>query len=225
MSVENLQKLLDNQNLHRVKCYILQDSNEYELIKYFHLMYKYTDNYEIIINNFISRDTLINTMINLNNYKNYLEIGIENGYTFKNIELNNKLGIEPDPRYIDNNIIKKTSDDFFTSNKKMFDCIFIDGMHQSGYVLKDLNNSIKFLNKGGMIIIDDILPLNKIEQEKLPKDFLFENNIVKYKKPNWTGDVWHVIYELLLNYSEFIEEYNYYEHKNYRGIFTLKIKK
>ena len=33
--------------------------NEYELIKYFNLMYKYTENYEIIVNNFISRDNLI----------------------------------------------------------------------------------------------------------------------------------------------------------------------
>ena len=44
-------------------------------------------------------------------------------------------------------------------------------MHQSDYVLKDLNNSINYL-KGGMIIIDDILPINKEEQNKLPQIFL-----------------------------------------------------
>ena len=32
-------------------------------------------------------------MINLNNYNNYLEIGSEYGYTFKNIELENKIGV------------------------------------------------------------------------------------------------------------------------------------
>ena len=36
-------------------------------------MYKYTDNYEIIVNNsFITRDNLINCMIKINNYNNYL---------------------------------------------------------------------------------------------------------------------------------------------------------
>ena len=75
-----------------------------------------------------------------------------------------------------------------------------------------------------MIIIDDILPINKEEQNKLPQEYFYENNILKYKNNFWTGDVWKVIYELLLNYSDNIEEYNYYEHNNYRGIFTLKIK-
>ena len=39
-------------------------------------------------------------MINLNNYNNYLEIGSEYGYTFKNIELENKIGVDPDSKYI-----------------------------------------------------------------------------------------------------------------------------
>ena len=223
MNLANLQKILDNNNLNRVKCYILQDSNEYELIKYFHLMYKYTDNYEIIINNFVSRDTLINSMINLNNYNNYLEIGVENGYTFKNIELKNKIGVDPTPQYNNENIIVDTSDNFFKNNTNNFDCIFIDGMHQSDYVLRDLNNSIKFLNENGTIIIDDILPLNKEEQNDKPLDYYYKDNILK-SKSNWTGDVWKVIYELLLNYEEYIKNFSYYENNNYRGIFSFKLK-
>ena len=54
-------------------------------------------------------------------------------------------------------------------------------MHQSEYVLKDLNNSIKYLSENGMIIIDDILPLNKEEQNKLPQEYFYENNVLKYK--------------------------------------------
>ena len=223
LDIEDLQKLLDEENLDRVKCYVLRNCNEYELIKYFHLMYKYTENYEIIVTNFVSRDNLINCMININNYQNYLEIGIEYGYTFKEIDIYEKIGVDPDPKYNDDNIIMKSSDDFFKDNNINFDCIFIDGMHQSEYVIKDLNNSINVLNDNGMIIIDDILPLNEIEQQKIPNKFYYENDILKYKNP-WTGDVWKVIYELLLNYSEYIEEFKYYENNNYRGIFTLKIK-
>ena len=223
MEINELQNILDNNNLSRVKCYVLKDCNEYELIKYFHLMYKYTENYEIIINNFISRDTLINSLININKYNSYLEIGIEDGNTFQEIELENKIGVEPTPQYNNENIIVDTSDNFFENNTTNFDCIFIDGMHQSDYVLKDLNNSIKFLNDNGTIIIDDILPLNKEEQNNKPLDYYYKDNILK-SKCNWTGDVWKVIYELLLNYDEYIKNFSYYENNNYRGIFSLKLK-
>lgn len=223
LDIEELQNMLDQANLDRVKCYVLRDCNEYELIKFFNLMYKYTENYEIIVNNFSSRDNLINTLIFKNNYKDYLEIGIEDGFTFQEIEVENKIGIDPSPQYNDNNIIISTSDDFFENNIKNFDCIFIDGMHQSDYVLKDLNNSINFLNDNGTIIIDDIIPLTEQEQYEKPLNFYYKDNILK-SKCFWTGDVWKVIYELLLNYYDFIKEFNYYEHNNYRGIFTFKLK-
>ena len=223
LSIETLQDMLDKRGYERVKCYVLNDCNEYELIKYFKLMYKYTENYEIIINNFSSRDNLINTIIDMNKYNSYLEIGIEDGITFQDIEIENKIGVDPSPQYKDKNVIIKTSDNFFKTNIKIFDCIFIDGMHKSQYVLRDLNNSIKFLNKDGIIIIDDILPLNKEEQNDKPLNYYYKHNILK-SKCNWTGDVWKVIYELLLNYNEYIEEYTYYENNNYRGIFCLKIK-
>ena len=91
-------------------------------------------------------------------------------------------------------------------------------MHNSVNVLKDLNNSIKFTNKDGLIIIDDILPLNEDEQLIIPKNHYYENNILKYNNQSWTGDEGKVIYELLLNYSDNIKQYNYYEYNNYRGI-------
>ena len=51
-------------------------------------------------------------------------------------------------------LVKLTSDDFFKSNKETFDVIFIDGMHQTEYVLNDFNNSVKCLNDNGKIFID-----------------------------------------------------------------------
>ena len=88
--------------------------------------------------------------------------------------------------------------------------VFIDGLHQSEYVLNDINNSIVALSQGGKIFMDDILPLTYDEQLKIPKKHYYEKDILKYGEP-WTGDVWKVLYYILKNYSEHID-FSYYFH-------------
>ena len=51
--------------------------------------------------------------------------------------------------------IKSTSDHFFKKNIKYYDLILIDGSHKKLFVTKDLNNSFKYLNKNGYLLIDD----------------------------------------------------------------------
>ena len=36
-----------------------------------------------------------------------------------------------------------------------FDLIYIDGNHLKNYVKRDIKNSLKFLNKDGLIVLDD----------------------------------------------------------------------
>lgn len=55
-------------------------------------------------------------------------------------------------------VYKESSDNFFSKkDKEMYDLIYIDGSHYSDDVLKDANNSFKYLNKNGYIIFDDFL--------------------------------------------------------------------
>ena len=152
-----------------------------------------------------------------------MEIGVEYGYTFKSVHFqeDNKVGVDPDPKFFyssDDNIIKKTSDDYFADADHEFDAIFIDGMHQCEYVLRDFNNAIKHLKSDGkmMIFIDDILPQNCREQLKIPIKHSLENGILKYGEP-WTGDVWKTVYYILQKSSGFFR-FNYWNHPNYRGI-------
>ena len=200
----------------RMKCYSLKPNTTYEEMKnYFHLICKYTENYEIIQEEiFSSRHSIINKFIKDKN--SYLEIGVEYGTSFKHINLENKVGVDPDPKFNDDRLVKKTSDDFFKDNDKMFDVIFIDGMHQSDYVLKDFNNAMDCLNDDGIIFLDDILPANEREQYKIPIKHVYENGILKYREP-WTGDVWKVVYYLIKNYyNKMIFEV--FTHPNYRGV-------
>lgn len=55
------------------------------------------------------------------------------------------------------NIIKfkKSSDEFFSNNIKMFDVVYIDGYHFGPQVYKDCENAWKCLKENGLLICDD----------------------------------------------------------------------
>jgi glycosyltransferase involved in cell wall biosynthesis len=230
-TIDYLQNKLDRYGFSRFKCYTLVDTPDDNLIQYFKFLYKSCKDYEIINDNtsklayntdYYERFVAIN-----NNTKNtdvYLEIGVENGFTFSNVHFLNKTGVDPDPKCDYNNIIKKTSDEYFSQleDNVNLDVVFIDGMHQSEFVCNDINNVLKVLNENGKILLDDILPLTYDEQLKIPNAHYYENGILKYGEP-WTGDVWRVVYHLLKNYSECFT-FSYFHHINYRGVAMLEIK-
>ena len=243
-SIEYLQQRIERYNFTRMKCYTLIDTPNEQLINYFNLLYLSTYEYEIInINiqkpkfntNFNKRSQIINKLTNQND--TYLEIGVEYGECFNEVQFFNKIGVDPDPKFIPNTgqIIKLTSDEYFGQYLigetisidsddyveniivPTFDVIFIDGMHQAEYILRDINNSLQILSENGTIFIDDILPFNYNEQLKIPIKHYYENGILKYGE-NWTGDVWKVIYHIIRNYRDKIKSFKYFYNINFRGI-------
>ena len=178
-SLSYLQERIERYNFTRMKCYTLIDTPIDQLINYFKLLYLSVPKYNIInINlqkpvyntNFYKRSQIINELTN--NYDRYLEIGVEYGECFNETHFVNKVGVDPDPKFSSNvgqTLFLQTSDDFFKQYDitQQFDVIFIDGMHQVEYVLRDINNCIQVLSTNGTIFIDDILPLNYNEQLKI----------------------------------------------------------
>jgi glycosyltransferase involved in cell wall biosynthesis len=243
--IEYLWKQLDSYGFDRMKCYSLIDIPSNLLVNYFRTTYLSTDNFEIIGDglfkqrpiyniNFTSRSQVINLLTSSND--KYLEIGVEYGQTFLHTHFKpeNKTGVDPDPKFSVTNqpfkFEKHTSDDFFKSitdnnSDTKYNVIFIDGMHQSEYFLRDFNNSIKVLENNGSIFIDDILPLTYNEQLKIPRKYYYENGILKYRE-EWTGDIWKVVYHILKNYADnlVLSEIKYFSNPNYRGVLHLKIK-
>jgi hypothetical protein len=216
-----------------MKCYALNNESKEQIIKYFSLLYKSCKNTEIIDNkmneidfnsNFNNQAEIINNNTVPSN--KYLEIGIEYGNCFNNTHFYNKTGVDPDPKcLITYNIKCLTSDRYFEicDIENKFDVIFIDGMHQVEYLLKDLNNSMNHLNVGGTIFIDDILPANYNEQLKIPRNHYYENGILKYGEPGWTGDIWKVIYYILKKYNDNIIDFQLFNNVNYRGVCKFKL--
>lgn len=161
--------------------------------------------------------SVINYMFNKYNLVDplYLEIGVWSGSTFKNVNSINKDGVDTE-QYCSSPYVnyKMSSDTFFERHiTKKYDFIFIDGLHTAFQVTKDIYNSIKNLNNGGIIMIDDIYPHSKYEQEALD---------LRKVGPN-TGDVWKAIYNIIDTLEKISQEI-FFIKDNGRGNLVCKIK-
>jgi len=134
------------------------------------------------------RTELINLLCYKTKAKKYLEIGINDGVNLNNIQCEYKVGVDPNP--LSPATYHVTSDDFFANNTETFDVIFIDGLHHADQVLRDINNSLKFLNKGGYIVCHDMNPSSEIMQ-RVPQEV-----------PEWTGDCWKAWVKLRSSHPE-----------------------
>ena len=133
----------------------------------------------------MKRTDIINAFIQKYGYKSYLEVGTQDpSSNFDKINVEHKVSIDPFPR--GEVTFVGTSDEYFESitDDVKYDIIFIDGLHHSDQVLKDVNNALEHLNDRGTIICHDCLPTTEKMQER--EDHGGE----------WTGDVWKAIAEL-----------------------------
>jgi hypothetical protein len=130
----------------------------------------------------MKRSSIINHLIERNQYKRYLEIGIRNAKNFKAIKVPHKDGVDP----AGNCNFKMTSDEFFDAldSDVKYDLIFIDGLHLKDQVLRDVDNSLAHLNDNGILVLHDCNP----EKEEWAGP--------KQKVSKWTGTVWQAILHL-----------------------------
>lgn len=105
------------------------------------------------------RSEIINHLVRRNGYVRYLEIGTALNETFPYVSAHSRVGVDPDPRT--SATFHLTSDDFFSKvapYSAPFDIVFIDGSHERSQVLRDIENSMRFLNPFGSIVMHDCNP-------------------------------------------------------------------
>jgi Methyltransferase domain len=124
--------------------------------------------------------------------RTYLEIGIRVGRSLV-LSRARSIGVDPSfkidrPIHCDVQLIKATSDDFFTRENPLahfedlpVDLAFIDGMHLSDFALRDFINIEPFMADTGIVVLDDVLPRNGLEAAR------------DRKTEPWTGDVYKVV--------------------------------
>jgi len=136
---------------------------------------------------------LMNYLIEKYKIINYLEIGVNDALCIRKIKAPHKDGVDPYPGsevgggYYPEINYPISSDDFFELIKGhdiKYDMIFIDGLHHSFQVDKDIQNALNHIVDNGFIILHDCNP---------PE---YEMQLVPRVTGLWNGDVWKSIVKL-----------------------------
>lgn len=146
-----------------------------------------------------TRTEIINEIITEHGFQSYLEIGLGDAMNFDKVKCDDRIGCDPGKSFEIPGTFYLTSDLFFEMETGKFDLIFIDGLHHSDQVERDIVNAYNCLNKGGVILIHDCNPWDE-KIQRVPR----ETNA-------WTGDVWKAVFGFVDEYrekvnTEYIEE-------------------
>lgn len=141
-------------------------------------------------------------------FKTYVEIGVFQGRVFFSVPARTKIAVDPEfsftrarkakkvLRRFSNlwaKFYEKNSDVFFAKDapllfeKKKIDVCLVDGMHEYRFALRDIENSLKFLQRHGVILVHDCNPAAK------DAGVSFEEYKERGFTGDWNGDVWKAI--------------------------------
>lgn len=170
----------------------------------------------------MNRLSLLQDLVEKNGYERFLEIGTHKGKTFLPLNCKYKIAVDPsfrfsipyflkqlyrNPTNIRNRYFQMTSDKFFDKKSSYLektgklDLIFIDGLHTFEASLKDVLNSLQYLDPKGTIVLHDCYPPSKASAT--PANSLKEAakmNILDWTGA-WCGDVWKTVAYLKKRYD------------------------
>jgi hypothetical protein len=148
----------------------------------------------------------------------YLEIGVSHGVAFGRIAADEKIAVDPafklsararrlaDAKAHATHYFETTSDAFFASQtaflaQRGIDVALIDGLHCYGQVVRDVENTLRYLRDDGVIVLHDCNP--RTASVGFPAtsydDFRAHHrwrSLLWLTLPPWSGDVWKAIVHL-----------------------------
>lgn len=126
----------------------------------------------------MNRLEVLNRIAGCLNARTYLEVGVQEGKVLRFVAVPHKVGVDPDPTSAAT--LHRTSDDYFADLDPdvRFDLIFIDGLHLAEQVEKDVENALRHLTPGGVIVLHDCDPPTERSAQREINPSL------------WCGDVW-----------------------------------
>jgi hypothetical protein len=183
----------------------------------------------------MSRVDIIQDIIKKKKAVKYLEIGVEQGECFLLIKAKKKYAV--DPRFLISRKLKfkwmrknpcnifakyyeERSDDYFAYEKHTggYDVVFVDGLHAYKQALRDVDNSLLYLNENGVIVVHDCSPPHKAAA--YPADSYRQAALSKI--PGWTGEWCGDVWKTIVYLRSFREDLNIFvlDHDYGLGIIT-----
>ena len=147
---------------------------------------------------------------------NYLEVGVFVGNSFIPIRATTKWGVDPNYRLTpqrrlkyrvfaalglkEERLFRMTSDRFFQQERQMLtergvDVAFLDGLHTYEQTLLDVQNTLKYLRPGGVIVLHDCNPDTELAATPLDRVKFIREGTPGWPGA-WNGDVWKTIIHL-----------------------------
>jgi Methyltransferase domain len=145
----------------------------------------------------------------LAHYENprYLEIGVCEARTFDRVPATEKVAVDPEFRFDASapdrqlpgvSYHEVTSDEYFGSivgHDQLFDVIYLDGLHTVEQTLRDLMNSLAYLQPQGVIVIDDVRPPTELASIPDRREFFRVRHAAgRDDEQAWMGDVFRLVY-------------------------------
>ena len=143
------------------------------------------------------------SMVRYKEARSYIEIGVRDGATLALIDCPS-IGVDPHFCFDINPIGKKAALHLYQMSSDRFfrdvdvtaifgvplDVVFLDGLHQFEYLLRDFYNSEKHSHRGGLIMLDDCLPVNVEMTERTHNPAArADRDLAGW----WTGDVYKIL--------------------------------
>ncbi|TGD84027.1 class I SAM-dependent methyltransferase [Mycolicibacterium sp. CH28] len=144
----------------------------------------------------------------------YLEIGVSRGQAFQRISADVKIAVDPAFRLTERTrelandkgrvveYFETTSDAFFETETALLeqhpvDVALIDGLHTYEQVVRDVENTVRYLKDDGVIFLHDCNPPFELAGRRAESwDEFMAQQSGPLKIGIWNGDVWKAIVEL-----------------------------
>lgn len=136
----------------------------------------------------------VNTLLAGNADARYLEIGLDRGYTFEDVEAAHRWGVDPQPQFVvgdlpsGTQVFAMTSDAFFEAltPDARFDLVFVDGLHVFRQAYRDVVHALRHIAPTGIVLVDDVVPIDEVSA--LPD---LDESLRERRRRGWQGTPWH----------------------------------
>lgn len=140
----------------------------------------------------------------------YLEIGVQFGYTFRDVHAPFKWGVDPAQHFYLGDLPAgvrfslMTSDAFFEAlpDNVAFDLAFLDGLHEWTQTYRDLLNTLNHASPGAIVVIDDVLPDDEYSAIPDIDEAYRRKREAGSANPRWQGDVYKVLLAIADHHPE-----------------------